>query len=73
MRGLRPSLQMNDKAGVEITVGCRVAGADFSFGDGKVESVTVPSVGRRRARRVNQRRIACGVGQPRARQPPGLQ
>ena len=34
-----------DKAGTEITVGCRVAEADFSFGDGVVESVTVPTRG----------------------------
>ena len=36
---------MKDKDGVEITVGCRVAEADFSFGDGKVESITVPIAG----------------------------
>ena len=36
---------MKDKAGNEITVGCRVAEADFAFGDGVVESVTVPLVG----------------------------
>ena len=34
-----------DKAGVEITVGCRVAEADFTFGDGLVESITVPVQG----------------------------
>ena len=28
-----------------ITVGCRVAEADFSYGDGTVESITVPCVG----------------------------
>ena len=33
---------MKDQAGVEITVGCRVAEADFAFGDGGVESITVP-------------------------------
>ena len=37
---------MKDQAGVEITVGCRVAEADFAFGDGGVESLTVlPLVG----------------------------
>ena len=33
---------MMDKAGAEIAVGCRVAEADFSFGDGVVESIEVP-------------------------------
>ena len=34
-----------DKAGAEITVGCRVAEVDLDFGDGVVESVEVPVVG----------------------------
>ena len=36
---------MKDKAGVEITVGCRVLEADFDYGDGTVESIEVPSAG----------------------------
>ena len=36
---------MKDKAGAEITVGCRVAEADFGFGDGTVESIEVPCSG----------------------------
>ena len=36
---------MEDKAGTVITVGCRVAEADFSFSDGTVESITVPVTG----------------------------
>ena len=36
---------MMDQAATEITVGCRVAEADFSFGDGVVESVKVPITG----------------------------
>ena len=36
---------MKDQAGTEIVVGCRVAEVDFSYGDGIVESVTVPVVG----------------------------
>jgi hypothetical protein len=36
---------MEDSAGTKIAVGCRVAEVDFSFGDGLVESVTVPIVG----------------------------
>ena len=36
---------MKDSAGAEITVGCRVAEAHFSFGDGTVESVKVPCSG----------------------------
>ena len=36
---------MMDHAGTEITVGCRVAEANDSFGDGTVESITVPSTG----------------------------
>ena len=36
---------MKDKAGTVITVGCRVAEADFTFGDGTVESITVPVTG----------------------------
>ena len=36
---------MKDHAGAEIVVGCRVAEADFSFGDGVVESIVVPCVG----------------------------
>ena len=36
---------VKDKAGTEIAVGCRVAEADFSFGDGVVESITVPTTG----------------------------
>jgi hypothetical protein len=36
---------MKDKAGIVITVDCRVAEADFSYGDGTVESVTVPCIG----------------------------
>ena len=34
---------MKDKAGTEITVGCRVAETDLGFGDGTVESVEVPA------------------------------
>ena len=33
---------MKDQAGSEITVGCRVTEADDDFGDGTVESITVP-------------------------------
>ena len=33
---------MKDQAGETITVGCRVAEVDFSYGDGVVESVEVP-------------------------------
>ena len=33
---------MKDQAGSVITVGCRVAEADDGFGDGTVESITVP-------------------------------
>ena len=36
---------MKDKAGTEIKVGCRVAEADFDFGDGTVMSISVPSSG----------------------------
>ena len=36
---------MIDRAGTEITVGCRVAEADFSFGDGTVMSIKVPCNG----------------------------
>ena len=36
---------MKDQAGAEIVVGCRVAEANFSYGDGLVESVTVPCAG----------------------------
>ena len=36
---------MKDKAGIDIAVGCRVAEADFGYGDGTVESITVPSRG----------------------------
>ena len=36
---------MKDKAGADIAVGCRVAEADFSYGDGVVESITVPITG----------------------------
>ena len=36
---------MKDKAGIVITVDCRVAEVDFSFGDGTVESITVPCKG----------------------------
>ena len=36
---------LRDSAGEAITVGCRVAECDFSFGDGLVESVEVPSLG----------------------------
>ena len=36
---------MKDKAGTDIVVGCRVAEADLSYGDGVVESVTVPCRG----------------------------
>ena len=36
---------MKDKSGADITVGCKVAEADFSYGDGIVESITVPCVG----------------------------
>lgn len=36
---------MKDKAGTEITVGCRVAEASFGYGDGEVESVEVPVTG----------------------------
>ena len=36
---------MKDKAGTEITVGCRVAETDLGFGDGTVESVEVPASG----------------------------
>ena len=34
---------MKDKAGTDIVVGCRVTEADFGFGDGVVESITVPA------------------------------
>ena len=30
---------------MEITVGCRVVEADFSYGDGTVKSITVPIAG----------------------------
>ena len=33
---------LTDKAGAEIKIVCRVAEADFSFGDGVVESISVP-------------------------------
>ena len=38
---------MKDKAGawISITVGCRVAECDLDFGDGTVESITVPLSG----------------------------
>ena len=36
---------MKDQAGTDIVVGCRVAEANLSYGDGLVESVTVPVVG----------------------------
>ena len=36
---------MKDQAGVDITVGCKVAEADFSYGDSIVESIAVPCVG----------------------------
>ena len=38
---------LKDKSGTEIVVGCRVAEADFDFGDGVVESVEVPCVKKR--------------------------
>ena len=34
--------KLTDKGGEEIRIGCRVAEADFSYGDGVVESITVP-------------------------------
>ena len=34
---------MKDQGGSVITVGCRVAEADLDFGDGTVESITVPA------------------------------
>ena len=36
---------ITDKAGAKIAVGCRVTEVDFSYGDGVVESVTVPVTG----------------------------
>ena len=36
---------LEDSAGVALEVGQRVSEIDFSFGDGLVESITVPSVG----------------------------
>ena len=36
---------MKDKAGTDIVVGCRVTEADFGFGDGIVESISVPCRG----------------------------
>ena len=36
---------MKDKSGADITVGCKVAEADFSYGDGILESITVPCAG----------------------------
>ena len=36
---------MLDKAGATITVGCKVAEADMGYGDGVVESITVPTAG----------------------------
>ena len=36
---------MKDKAGIDIAVGCRVAEADFGYGDGTVESITGPCIG----------------------------
>lgn len=33
---------VQDQAGKEIVVSCRVTEADFGFGDGEVESVKVP-------------------------------
>jgi hypothetical protein len=44
-RPLLLPISMEDSAGTKIAVGCRVAEVDFSFGDGLVESVTVPIVG----------------------------
>jgi hypothetical protein len=37
--------KLTDKGGEEIRIGCRVAEADFSYGDGVVESITVPITG----------------------------
>ena len=37
--------KLTDKGGEEIRIGCRVAEADFSYGDGAVESITVPITG----------------------------
>ena len=36
---------MKDRAGADIKLGFRVAEADFSYGDGVVQSITVPCAG----------------------------